>query len=73
MDCKGFENEFLDFFMNDVEAVNNAVFFYNKKTKNFFRSSKAAGLAADFFYYWAHRAVHEWNVGWAAHQVLDFL
>jgi len=29
----------------------------------------AAGLAADFFYYWAHRAVHEWNVGWAAHQV----
>ena len=28
----------------------------------------AAAVAADFFYYWAHRAVHEWNIGWAAHQ-----
>ena len=24
---------------------------------------------ADFFYYWGHRYVHEWNIGWAAHQV----
>ena len=27
-----------------------------------------AGLVVDFGYYWAHRAVHEINIGWAAHQ-----
>jgi len=28
-----------------------------------------AALAVDFFYYWAHRAVHEINIFWAWHQV----
>jgi len=28
-----------------------------------------AALAMDFGYYWAHRAVHELNIGWGAHQV----
>lgn len=31
-----------------------------------------AGLVVDFGYYWAHRAVHEINVGWAAHQAGSF-
>merc|ERR1712123_409846 len=28
-----------------------------------------AALAMDFGYYWAHRGVHELNIGWGAHQV----
>ena len=28
-----------------------------------------AAVSVDFCYYWAHRCVHELNIGWAAHQV----
>ena len=28
-----------------------------------------AAFFVDFSYYWAHRVLHEWNIGWAAHSV----
>lgn len=48
-------------------------FVYNYRLIEFDYYSKQhwvfAALVVDFLYYWAHRFLHEWNIGWAAHSI----